>query len=376
MVVSFLRKAGRLLDRRDWAAVALVLGVKALLLLYAVGAYETMTNVPVVSWTRALGLLHRWDAVHYAHLAEHGYADQGEHAVLLVFFPFFPLLIRFVHFFGTSYAHSALLVSGVASLSAGVLLRRLALLDAEADVAFRSVVLLFLFPTSYFLHLGYTEGLFLTLVCGAFLAARAGRWGWVATLGFLAGLTRVNAFVLVPALACEVFAARRAGRVGRSLLALGATLAGFVGYFGLNLYLHDNPLAFLDYQKTHWHRSFAWPWQGIAELVGVWNHTNAWDAHMMGLQELIFVLLGLAAIVAASRTLRASYVAWMGGNWLLYTCQGFVQSAPRYTLLLFPLFFIMARVSSRPLVYGLFTLWSVLFLGLFSAQFVKGGWAF
>ena len=97
---------------------------------------------------------------------------------------------------------------------------------------------------------------------------------------------------------------------------------------------------------------------------------------MMGLQELIFVLLGLVAVVAACRTLRASYAVWMGGNWLLYTSQGFIQSAPRYTLLLFPLFFITARASSRPLVYGLFTLWSVLFIGLFSAQFVKGGWAF
>ncbi len=376
MIASFLRKAGRTLDRSDWATVTLVLSVKLLLLLYVVCAYQTMMEASVGGWRHALTLLHRWDAVHYAHLAEQGYVEQGDDAVLLVFFPLFPMLIRLVHLAGTSYAHSALLAAAAASLCAGVLLRRLALLDVDPDAAFRSVIWLFLFPTSYFLHLGYTEGTFLSLVCAAFLAARRGRWGWVAVLGFLGGLTRANALVLLPALACEAFAARRVGRVGRSLLALGATLAGFLGYFGLNLYLHASPLAFLHYQQEHWHRSFAWPWEGIARLVRFWRQGAPWDAQMMGLQELIFALIGLAVVVAACFTLRASYVVWMGGNWLLYCSQGFIQSAPRYTLLLFPLFVMMGRLSRRPLVYGLFTLWSVLFLGLFSAQFVKGGWAF
>jgi hypothetical protein len=373
---NLLRKAGRLLDRQDWATVVLVLCVKAVLLVYVLASYEIATNTALGGWRPALELLHRWDAVHYAYLAEHGYPESGERAVLLVFLPLFPLFTRLMHLLGSSYAHSALLVAGLASLAAGVSLRRLALLDVDRDAALRSVVLLFLFPTGYFLHLGYTEGLFLALVCGAFLAARTGRWSWVAVLGFLAGLTRVNALVLLPALACEAFAARRAGRGGRSLLALAAILAGSLCYFGLNVYLHEDPLAFVAFQKAHWHRSLAWPWEGIADLVRIWRRALPWDSQVMGMQELIFVLIGLAATIVACFTLRASYSVWMGGNWLLYSSQGYIQSVPRYTLLLFPLFLMMGRASRRPLVYVLLTLWSVLFLGLFSAQFVKGGWAF
>ena len=40
---------------------------------------------------------------------------------------------------------------------------------------------LLIFPTAYFLHIGYTESLFLALVLGSFLAARTDRW-WLAGL--------------------------------------------------------------------------------------------------------------------------------------------------------------------------------------------------
>src|SRR5207237_1033638 len=82
-------------------------------------------------------------------------------------------------------------VSTVASRAAGLLLYRLAEIDEQETVARASVFFMFVFPTSYFLHIGYTESLFLALSVGAFLAARVRRWWLAGTLGALAAAARV-----------------------------------------------------------------------------------------------------------------------------------------------------------------------------------------
>ena len=53
------------------------------------------------------------------------------------------------------------------------------------EIAERAVLLLLLFPTSFFLTAFYTEGLFLLLTVGAFLAARRGRWAVAGALATL-----------------------------------------------------------------------------------------------------------------------------------------------------------------------------------------------
>ena len=88
--------------------------------------------------------------------------------------------------------------STVASLVAAVELYRLAVLDHSPRLARATVWFLFIFPTSYFLHIDYTESLFLALVLGAFLAARDDHWLAAGTLGMLAGLTHANGALLVP----------------------------------------------------------------------------------------------------------------------------------------------------------------------------------
>ena len=74
-------------------------------------------------------------------------------------------------------------------------------------VGLRAAWFLLIFPTAYFLHIGYTESLFLALVLGSFLAARTDRWWLAGILGGLAALTRINGLVLIPALAAEAWLA-------------------------------------------------------------------------------------------------------------------------------------------------------------------------
>lgn len=191
-------------------------------------------------------------------------------------------------------------------------------------------------------------------------------------------MTRVNGLILVLALAFEVWDEYRETRkFNRSWLFLAMVPAGFGFYLLLNYWVTGSPTTFIVYQREHWYRYFRVPWEGVFETYKIIFNPKAVDAQMQGLQEMLFVGIGLAATVIGWSRMRNSYRVWMVANWLMFVSTSFVLSVPRYTLTLFPLFILMALAAKRSWSLNvLFICWSILFLGLFSVQFVRGLWAF
>ncbi|MBV9925441.1 MAG: hypothetical protein JOZ96_10530 [Acidobacteria bacterium] len=363
----------------DARVAGLVLAVKALVLLHGVQAYVVWKNERVGSFYDWLAIWNRWDAPHYLDIARMGYVSTGVEARWIVFYPLYPWLVRAATFALRDELLAAFFVSGVASVAAGLLLYRLALLDEEDVTARASVFYLLVFPTAYFLHIGYTESLFLALALGAFLAARGRSWAAAGALGFFAAMTRVNGLLLLAAL---LFEAReeylKEGRRQRLAWAwLLLVPAGFGVYLFINWRVFGDPRAFLGTQDLYWYKSVTWPWVGVkGALSSTWSRAPS-DAQMVGWQEFFFVLLGLALTAWAWLRLRASYAVWMTCNWLLWTSTKFVLSVPRYTLVLFPAYILLARLRvSRPAWGAAVAVWSLLLLALFAARFSQGYWAF
>jgi hypothetical protein len=363
----------------DGRVVAFVLGVKALVLFLAAQAYVIAKNERLASLYGWLSIWNRWDAPHYLDLARAGYVKEGVEARWIVFYPLYPWLVRVASFFVRDGLAGAFLVSTIASVAAGLLLYRLARLDEDEWTARASVFFMFVFPTSYFLHIGYTESLFLALALATMLAARARRWPLAGLFGALACMTRANGLALVPALAFEAWEEYRAGGRtprARALWAL-VPLAGFGVYLLINWSVKGSPFAFLRAQDEFWYRTFAWPWDGLLGSWRMFRDSAPSDALVVGFQESFFVLLGLGLTVWAWLRTRASYAAWMSCNWLLWSCTKFVLSVPRYTLIMFPAYIIFARAAARrPTAGALIAVWSLLFLALFLARFSQGYWAF
>ena len=184
--------------------------------------------------------------------------------------------------------------------------------------------------------------------------------------------------ILVPALAFEVWEQYRESKAfDRKWLFLLIIPAGFAAYLLLNYVVAGDPLIFLTYQREHWYRYFRWPWQGIWETIKLIDNQKVVDSHMMGIQESLFVAIGIAALLFGWRKLRPSYRVWMGLNWLLFVSTSFVISVPRYTLTLFPIFILMGLAARRYSTLNvLLIVWSLLFMGAFISQFVRGMWAF
>ncbi|MFL6567798.1 MAG: mannosyltransferase family protein, partial [Chthoniobacterales bacterium] len=350
--------------------IALLLALKAILLFFAVQTFA----VRLQSYGGVLEVWRQWDAVHYIHLAEHGYSASGKDQLLLAFFPLYPWLVRGCAVVVRDPIIAAFVVSGVASIAAALLLRQLAEADESPLVARTSVWFFAIFPTAYFLHISYTEATFLAFTLGCLVAARREHWLAAGLLGACASLTRINGLVLLPVLAVEALQLWRTRRKfdPRSLWSL-MTVAGFLVYLWLNQRVAGDAFAFAHIQQEHWYHKLAPPWVGILD---VWQRIGGLNA-MEGLHEFLYIAFTFACTIWCWMKLRPSYGMWMTCNWLLITSTKYVLSVPRYSLTLFPIFILLGRAcAGRPLPTGIISAFSLIFMALYVSRFVHGLWAF
>ena len=265
---------------------------------------------------------------------------------------------------------------GIASVAVVLLLRRIVDLDYPAEVARRAVWFFLIFPTAYFLHIGYPEALFLALGLGAVLAARTNRWWLAGVLGAYSWMTRPNGIVLLPTLGVEAFHQLiRTKRWQWQWLWIGLIPAGFGVYLLINWHISGDPFAFVETGKKSFFKSFAGPWIGIREAIGNLKRAPS-EAEMVGGQELYFVVLGFVCGVVSWIKLRPMYAMWITSSWLLFTSVTFLQSVPRYTLSMFPIFILLALLGKNPFWRAMITFCSLLLFTLFVSLFVRGWWAF
>jgi Mannosyltransferase (PIG-V) len=368
-----IRRIGDFLPSEDWIVIGWVMAIKTLLFVIGVKSYPMLWDKYAPTPNRWFEPWDQWDFGYYQKIAEFGYeARDGS----LAFYPLFPYLLRLVAYISGSYLAAALIVSGIASVAAAVLLRRLVQLDYDSAVALRSVWFFLIFPTAYFLHVGYSESLFLALALASVLAARADRWGLAGLLGAFCWLTRAAGAVLVPTLTVEAaqkYSTNR--RWNPRWLWIALVPAGFAVYLLLNWRVTGDALAFLQTRKESFEQSFALPWAGIWKMIKA-HYPTPNEAEMVGAQELAFLALGLICTIISWIKLRPMYAVWMTGNWILFTSVNYFRSIPRYTLTMFPIFILFGLLSQNRFWAGVLTVSSLLFFALFAVLFARGEWAF
>ena len=318
----------------------------------------------------------KWDARHYVYLATHGYATAGDARNLIAFFPLYPALISAVASVGLPARTAALLISNVAGVVAAILLYEVALVDGDRRAAWRAAAFFTIFPTAYFLLVGYTEALFCALAFGSVLAARRQRWLWSGLLGGLAAASRLTGLALLPFLVVELVLVRRALRsLWQAIVPPLLIGLGFITYLLLNLLVLGDPLAFVTVQREHWSHSLAAPWRGFASAVSSIGWRVPWEKLTVGGGE---IAGGIAAYIATALSwlrLRPSDAAYATVVTAMVTFLPFWLSIPRYLLGLYPLFLLAGRVSSRWLSLPIVAL-SFVALVVFGLAFGRGYWAF
>jgi hypothetical protein len=349
--------------------------------------------------TRDLGVFvdvwARWDSVWFLRIAEHGYGAIERTAA--AFYPLYPLLIGVLgRVLLGHYVLAGVLISLAATLGSFALLYELARTRLGEEGAWRAVLYLAIFPFAVFLGGVYSESLFLLFVLAAFVMAERGRFLEAGVAAGLAWLTRPLGVAVLPAL---VVLAWRAPDRGQALLRLVAAPALFALY---PLYLWwklDDPFLFIRAEDV-WSRHVSWAgplgglweglragWAGVRQLASGSDATRYWSAvtdsdpdrvAAVNLEQLAFLILFLVLTVAAWRRFGAAYglfaaislaipLSTPSERWPLL-------SMPRFGLVIFPFFLVLAAWGERPRVHTALLVVSAMFLGVVCVQWALWQW--
>jgi hypothetical protein len=332
-------------------------------------------------WWSGFSNYERFDAVWFLQVADHGYSAYGGAAA---FFPGYPLLIRaLTPVTGGHDVVAATVLSNAALLVALVLLYRLTCLEFSEHVARRTIVLLLVNPVSYFFYAPYSEPLFLALTVAFFLFARRGQWLSAALVAGLASSTRSVGVLLVLALAAEAWTRggrwRRAPRIvgkelGRWALRLAVAASGFIAYLGYWAWLGDAWRPF-QVQSIYWFRERSLPWEPLAR--GIWTLIKH-PREPMWLTTNVNTFIAVVAVLLAVLVVRR-----MAPSYAVFTAACLLAplvasnpaepllSVARFDLVIFPLTWAIALLSSRRHVFGLVVATSGTLLAMNTMLFVS-----
>src|SRR3989344_2176315 len=322
-----------------------------------------------------------FDGEHYLSIAIFGYKAL-EHA----FFPIYPMIIYFFsHLFSSNLLESivnsvlvGIYISNISFIFALILLFELIKIDFSRKISFLTLVVLLIFPTSFYFGSLYNESLFLLLSVLSFYFARKGKWRFASLFGLLSSATRVFGILLLPALLIEAYQQRISIKKVLWLFMIPFGLGAYMVYQYINV---GDPLAFYHLQKIvgEQHQS------GVISLPQVYfryikmvltvDITNPiyqtiWLEFLIGLAFLILPIYGYF------KKIRLSYIFYAMVGFLLPTIQGSFSSLPRYILILFPSFLALAIFfNSLPkIIKLLFVVACSSVLIVEASMFLRGYW--
>jgi len=328
-------------------------------------------------WSASRGLLldvwGRWDAQHYLTIATNGY--QGKE---MAFFPLYPYLVHLLGGLIGDHLIAALVISNLAFFVALCYLYALVKLEfGDESIAFHAIFYTAIFPTAIFFSAVYTESLFLALTVASVYYARHGNYITSGIFGALASMTRVEGMLTAIPLAYEAWHGwRERGGTALTRGAIGVALVpmGLLAYMGYLYALVGDPLFFLKIQDN-WNRHLAPPWVSIVNTIKeIQNNPLASGGTVNHIIELVFTLAFLILVIVAFKKLRLSYALYFAASLLMPMCTASLMSMPRFVLVMFPAFMLMAVWGRNPVVNSAIVSLSLPLLGLFTVLFADWYW--
>lgn len=313
-----------------------------------------------------------FDGIHYIEMARRGYDNLQQ-----AFFPLYSNLIRFLTPYFKNSTFAGITISTLSFTLGLIILYKLIKLDYPDEVADLTVILLLVFPVSFFFSFVYTEGLFFLLIVGSFYAARRNKWLLAGILGGLASYTRFVGILLFPALIFEI---KNWKLEIRKLIPLLLIPMGLLVYMQFLQKTTGDPIAFIHVQKYFLQgRSdkivllYQVFWRYFKMIYTV-DRANPLFTTVI-LEFLTGVTFTILSVYSFFKT-RPSYAFFAIASFIIPTLTGTFTSLPRYVLISFPAFIVLAIGLSKlnkPSRIIILTV-SAIFQGIFLAMFVRGYW--
>lgn len=328
---------------------------------------DLVENILVRGWAY-------WDGVHYQAIATTGYTLYTGEWPTIAFFPLYPLLIRLLLPLVGNAAVAGLLIANGAFLLTLWLLHRLLEQDFGRPTANRTLVVLLLFPTSFFFAAVYSESLSLALAVAVLWALRRQQWWLAGAAGFFLTLTRLPGVMIAPLIGVAYLSQQcwRWRAIRPDILACLLPVAGLSMFMLFQWLRFGTPFAFMIAQRA-WDQRISPPWVIPKVLLEQFVTPIGNPPFILGL-HLGTWLLFLILIGVALRRLPWQY-AMLGLLLLLPPYLGsWSTSIARHVLLGAPAFVVLAGCTERSRARWLILGALALLLVICTSLFVNGFW--
>lgn len=322
-----------------------------------------------------------FDGEHYLSISIHGYKFLEQ-----AFFPVYPMLMSF---FAKPFATdsfslllfstiSGSLISNFAFFLALLFLWELIRIDFSKKIAFLTIILLLVFPTSFYFGAVYNESLFLLLAVTSFYFARKRSWFFAGVFGAISSATRIFGLIIFPSLLLEAW--RQKAKIS-VFLWIFFIPSGLLIYMLYQWVAFGDPLLYYKLQKIvgEQHQS------GLTLLPQVYfryikmimtvDPQNPIYQTVL-LEFFVGILFFILPIYGYFKKVKLSYLLYAMVGFLLPTIQGSFSSVPRYVIVFFPAFLAAALwMNDRPKILKLIILtFSAVLLFIETALFLRGYW--
>lgn len=353
-----------------------------------------------------------FDGLHYIIIASQGYQQYEE-----AFFPLYPVLIHFFSYLTfNNYLIAGLIISHIAFAAALPLFKKYAdaILPKEVN-PWWTLIFLITFPTSFFFGAVYTESLFLLCAVGYLYFLHKRNYTLAGIFGFFAALTRlVGVFLIIPYLVeltvkhlqkdikhfhnhltptiFSLFTLKTiSDNLGKFLkdktmmLPFFLPIAGLLTYMAYLLIRTGDPIFFLTAQPSFGaNRSTELIFlpQVLYRYFKIFITATPNFQYFMSVVEFtlfifVFGLLLWQLWLLWKKRLQPDTGIHLGinlfsmANMILPTLTGTLSSTPRYALMAFSIYFVLAAIKSKPVKLAIAVVFALLHITLL-ALFIQG----
>lgn len=322
-----------------------------------------------------------FDGEHYLSIAIFGYKGLEQ-----AFFPIYPKLIAlvskpFYYDLQTALLSSTLaglILSNLSFLASLIMLWKLIRVDYSEKIATWTLIVIMMFPTSFFFGAVYNESLFLFLSVASFYFARKKNLLMASIFGAVASATRIFGIFLLPALLIEGWVQKCKKLQMLWLILIPAGLLLYMLYLWVSV---GDPIAFYHLQRLVGEQRYSGAtfiaqtfFRYIKMLLTVDINNPIYQ--IIVLEFITGIMFLLLPIYGYFKKIRLSYIFYGVSGYLLSTAQGSLSSAPRYFLILFPCFLALAIFLSNipKLVRSILIFISLVLLSVETMLFLRGYW--
>lgn len=289
-----------------------------------------------------------FDGVLYMRIAASGYVEKG----LQAFFPIYPALIRLLQQVTNDYLLSGVLISNISALIALIILWN----TIEKKLAKKAIILILLFPTSYYLASVYTESLFL-LSMSTWLYAMKKKNYWLAALASgAASATRLVGVTFAVGLFISILQDKKFNQsIKNFLTAATQLLVSVSGLFAYMIYLWRNFGDAMMFRTVQPLFGASRSGDKIILLPQVlWRYAKILVTVK---PDSLLYFRSVAELLSFSVAAYLLYYVWKRGviyesvmvtlALLIPTLTGTLLSMPRFFLVLVPLFIVLAQIIKK-----------------------------